>query len=537
MSRLVSKAKHAPSLVGASLLILILCFAFGLRLAFFFKTNRIVDEYISMLSIQAILDHGVPVLPSGLFYGPKGVLHSYIGALAAWVFGASEFVFGFPSVLAGVLAVSCIYRVGREWFSPVVGATAAMALAWLPSAVQWGGRVRMYSLWQLLSLVSVYLLVNGYLRESGRRARVAGIFVMLLAVLSHTLALLTLGGLAAGIAASWLISPSRAKPKVNLSFWEVLVIIILIIVIIILNPVAGPWGAQEKMSDAAQGDLTIQNVSERVLYLVAFTHEFVTWPLWPLTLFYAAGFIRLFLRLLKKSPTSGDWVAVSLYVLVLCAWSATSILSFIQRDRYLFGILPFYLLLASRELCSLGQAIAVSVRPFFSRSGAWGVAGVISLLLLVLLAPSTFRLMGDSDSRDDPRKMSYREFLVSENTSDYVAAYLYVRDHSSPDDTVAACHPAPSQWILGYADYYVVEYGAEVHQVGNEMVDNWAGTPLIDSPEKFALVLDNHTRVWYLLSEKCWEYHLGDEFKQLVQQNMQIVFDQSRMRVFVSSAD
>jgi 4-amino-4-deoxy-L-arabinose transferase-like glycosyltransferase len=464
-----------------------------------------------MLAIRAVLDRGVPVLPSGLFYGPKGLLHNYLGALAALVFGPSEFALCFPSVLAGVVAVCFIYRAGRDWFSPTVGLSAAVGLALLPSAVMWGGRVRMYGLWQSLSMVSVYLLITGYVGTLDRRARLWGIVMMLLAALTHTLALIILGGMVVAIVMSRLISPPASKRTLSFTLWEALAGIALVTIIILLDPFGGAWGAQGKLSDVAQGTISVQGVQERVLFLLAFTYEFVTWPLWPLTIFYAIGFISLCLRFVRRSAGSGDLVALSLYVLVLCAWLATSTLSYIQRDRYLFGILPVYLLLAVREVCILVKAsLAATRRPFF-RGGASGASIVVALLLVVLIAPSAVR-------------------TVNQEIDDLGTAYLYVRDTWSPGDLIAACHPAPSQWILGHVDYYVLEQGAEVH----DSVDNWTGAPWINNPEEFAAILDDKARVWYVADDLCWDAFLGAGLRQLVQQHMELALAQGGVRVFVS---
>jgi 4-amino-4-deoxy-L-arabinose transferase-like glycosyltransferase len=512
MSRSARESKRASDrLLEIGLLILVLWLAFGLRLAYFFRTNRIVDEYISMLAIQAVLDEGVPVLPSGLFYGPKGLLHSYLGALAALVFGPSEFALCFPSMLAGVVAVCYVYRAGRDWFSPTAGLSAAMSLSLLSSAVMWGGRVRMYGLWQTLSVISVYLIITGYVTAPDHRARLGGIVVMLLAVLTHTLALIILGGLVVAVVVCRLISPLGSKQAVSLIPWEILAGIVLVVIIILLDPFGGAWGAQGKLSDVARGALSMQSIQERVPFLLAFTYEFVTWPLWPLTIFYAIGFIRLFLRLVRRSTDPGDWVALSLYVLVLCAWLATSVLSYIQRDRYLFGIIPVYLLLAVREVCVLARTSLAATKLSFFRVGAPGATIVVSLLLVVLMIPSATG-------------------TVNQEIDDLGTAYLYVRDVWSPGDVIAACHPAPSQWILGRVDYYVIEQGAEVH----DGVDNWTGAPWINSPDKLAVILGNKARVWYVADDLCWERFLGAGFRQLVQQNMTLVFAQSGVRVFVS---
>jgi uncharacterized membrane protein len=510
MSGAVRKAKHTSRCLSLGLLILTLWFAFGLRLAHLLQTNRIVDEYTSMLSMQGILEQGIPILPSGRFYGPKGLLHGYIGALSALIFGSSELSLCFQSVAAGVVAVCYIYRVGRDWFSPTVGLSAAVALTWVPSAVQWGGRVRMYSLWQLLTLVAGHLILNGYFRKPDRRARAVGILVLMLSVLTHTLALFVLGGLAVGVLVSWLASPPRSRPTLAPSAWEVLAGLVLVVVIVVINPVSGPWGGQVKMSEVALGSVSIQNLEERVFFLLAYTREFVAWPLWPLTVFYAAGFIRLCLRLVWRSARLSDLTALSLYVLVLCVWFVTSIMAHIQRDRYLFAVIPFFLLLALKEFCSLIEALLAPVRLPLFLVGGRGASSIVSLLLVALLAPSTMAMLGEAGS-------------------DLAAAYGYVRDHWSNGDVVAACHPVPSQWLLGRTDYYAIEIYVGVR----EGVDVWVGVPLVETPKEFSTVLANHPRVWYVADDLCWDVYLGEDFRRFVEQNMQTVYNQDDARVFV----
>jgi uncharacterized membrane protein len=511
MVRGAGKAKQTANWYGVSLLILTLWFAFGLRLAHLLQTNRIVDEYTSMLSIQGILEHGIPVLPSGRFYGPKGLLHGYVGAFSTLVLGSSELALCFQSIVVGVITVCYIYRVGRDWFSPTVGLSAAVALTWVPSAVQWGGRVRMYGLWQLLTLIGVHLILNGYLRRLDRRARVIGILVMMLSVLTHTLALFALGGLAVSVLVPWFVSLPESRPALAPSVWEVLAGLMLVIAIVAINPIGGPWGGQAKMSEVAQGNVSIQNIQERVFFLLAYTHEFVTWPLWPLAVFYAVGFISLCLRWVRKSPRPGDLTALSLYILVLCIWFVTSIMAHIQRDRYLYAVIPFFILLALREFCPLVEALLTLVRLPLFRADGWGVSNVVSLLLIALLAPSSMAMIGEAGD-------------------DLAAAYGYVRDHWSDGDVVAACHPVPSQWFLGRTDYYAIEIYVGVR----EGIDVWVGAPLVDTQDEFAIILDNHPRVWYVADDLCWEVYLGAGFRQFVEQNMRMVRNKDGVQVFVS---
>lgn len=501
-------ARHKRLLLKLSFLGLAFCLAFGLRLLYVRQISPFVDEYISILATQAIIDHGTPVLPSGLFYGPKALLHSYIMALAFWLFGSSEFAARLPSVVAGVLAVGVIYRAGRDWFSPVVGFSAAVALTWLPAAVLWGGRARMYGLFQFLSLLGVYLLINGYLENRGRGARVAGMLIMLLAIFAHTLALIVLGSVVAGVIVSRWMAPAKSEPIWPPSWSEIGAGLILVGGVLLLNPMGGPWGAESRLSETAYGSFDLQT---RIFYLVAFTHQFVVWPLWPLTIFYATGFISLMLRLIKKSPIAGDRLALCLYSLIFCAWFVTSVISKFHDDRYLFGIVPFYLLLALREFCLMLKAVLKSVRFGSVRPGPFGLAGLISVLLIALFVPSIIQ-------------------LVTTDTFGFATAYRYVQDHWQAGDVVATCSPAPGQLVLNRTDYYVIQYGTEVSQ-GRDI---WTGAPLIDTPEKFAAVLADQPRVWFVVEKLCWERHFDADFVDVVYSNMEVAFDYKGMLVFVS---
>ncbi|HDQ70581.1 MAG TPA: hypothetical protein ENN19_00615 [Chloroflexi bacterium] len=516
MAQLSEKRAFDQNRVMVVFLIGVFWLAFALRWVYFLNTNRVVDEYISMLSIRAILVRGLPILPSGWLYGPKGLTHGYLGALSALAFGRSAFALCFQSVAAGMLAVSLIYRIGRDCSSADVGLSAAVALACLPSAVQWGGRVRMYSLWQLLSLLGVYLLVKGYLGVGGadRRARIGGLLAMSLAMLTHTLTLMALGGLLVGLGVAWIVSLRKRRPCSTLRFspGEILAVLFLVAVIVVSDPLGGPWGGRVKMSEVAlQGTLTMRHVQERLFYLVAYTHEFVTWPLWPLTIFYAEGFIRLGLNLLRirKAVTADDWAALSLYILLLVVWFTTGVTAHIQRDRYLFAILPFFLLLSLREIVAI-------VRLLGHTLGGLGNSGVlVAILLLALLTPSATRT------------------IRTDVIGDLSLAYRYVEEHWRPGDAIAAYHPAPSQWFLNRVDYYATDVGAGVH----DGVDAWAGAPWVPSPEAFALVLDAHGRVWYVVDDAYWDDYLGDAFKQFVRRRMRVAYHQSGVQVFVHDSN
>ncbi|HMR65158.1 MAG TPA: glycosyltransferase family 39 protein [Anaerolineae bacterium] len=491
----------------------ILWLAFSLRLTYVKQVSPFVDEYISMLAIESILEQGLPVLPSGFFYGPKALLHSYLGAIAVKLFGPLEFGGRYLSVVAGVLTVVLLYRIGRRWFSPNVGVLAAAALATLPSAVEWSGRVRMYGLVQLLALAGVFFLLEGSLKSNYYQGRMLGLVLLTAALFTHTVAFTVIAGLIIVIGSILLARFLKTKHLQKLWPREYLALGVLLAAVVIFNPLNNmAWGPQVQLSDLTQGSI---NLPDRASYLIAFTHQFVSWPLWPLSIFYGVGFVNLVLRFLKRQPLPEDAVSLSLYSLVLSIWLFTSLSVKFHHDKYLFVVIPFFLLLALREISSLFDLVLGS----FQKQTAFRASGVAYSLVLpsicgaALVMPSTLHLFGQDQYGFD-------------------AAFAYVQEQWQAGDVVGTCSPASSHLLLGQADYYIIQHGAESLQ----QRDVWTGAPLLDKPEKFMTVLQKHPRLWFVVEEFCFERHFDPEFRRLVSNTMRLEHDQSGVLVFLSTS-
>jgi 4-amino-4-deoxy-L-arabinose transferase-like glycosyltransferase len=133
--------------------------AFALRLAYLLHSHPFIDEFTTVLAAVAILERGLPVLPSGLFY-EHGLLFSYLDAPFVALAGEAGLfsVARLPSLLIGTATVPLLYWVGRRWLSPGAGLVAAALLAFSPEGIVWGGRARMYALAQLLVLILSFLV-------------------------------------------------------------------------------------------------------------------------------------------------------------------------------------------------------------------------------------------------------------------------------------------------------------------------------------------------------------------------------------------
>jgi 4-amino-4-deoxy-L-arabinose transferase-like glycosyltransferase len=86
------------------------------------------DEDLSGLAVRAILEKGVPELPSGMVYLRGGVF-SHLMAASASVFGFSEFALRLPAALFGIALIPVGYLFGATLFGRAVGLVTAAVLA------------------------------------------------------------------------------------------------------------------------------------------------------------------------------------------------------------------------------------------------------------------------------------------------------------------------------------------------------------------------------------------------------------------------
>ena len=193
---------------------LVLALALWLRWQFLSTVYPYPDEFVTLLAVQQILETGLPLLPSGLFY-EHGLLFSYLGASFSQLFGFSREVVRWASLLCGLLTIWLTWFMGRRWFSQSTGLMAAFILALAPTAILWSGRARMYALLQFLVLVSLYLAFMGIINKRAK-LRWFALLTFLGASLTHFLAVILVPPvLVALLAVAWTqtkFAPGSAIP-------------------------------------------------------------------------------------------------------------------------------------------------------------------------------------------------------------------------------------------------------------------------------------------------------------------------------------
>jgi mannosyltransferase len=169
---------------GALLLLLLL--AFAVRISGLTAQSMWRDEVdalrFSQSSMQILMSNFTRLGWNGpLFY----VLLRFWVGLA----GQTEFALRYFSLCPGVLGVALVYRLGRRWFTPLVGGMAALLMACSPYMVWYGQETKMYALLCALALAVIALYHRALINRDWRA------WVAVLALTWITISVHIMGGL------------------------------------------------------------------------------------------------------------------------------------------------------------------------------------------------------------------------------------------------------------------------------------------------------------------------------------------------------
>lgn len=170
---------------------LTLFLALGLRLYRLDVKGLWVDEIFTAIFASAANDLGTIVSRSLATPLPTPPLWFLITHAFVRAFGDGEFAVRLPSVLAGVLGVVAIYRVGKLLFNRQVGLVAAFLLATSPFHLLVAREGRFYAAVVFLSLVTIYCLIQG-MQSRQKRWWLGFVIATLLNMYIHLTTLLVL---------------------------------------------------------------------------------------------------------------------------------------------------------------------------------------------------------------------------------------------------------------------------------------------------------------------------------------------------------
>jgi mannosyltransferase len=189
-------------------LLLLLLFAFSLPLAGLTVQSMWRDEVDALRFSQAPLGTLVTNFSRPGWNGPL-----YYVLLRVWVAGTgrSAFSLRYLSLLSNLIGVATLYRLGRAWFSRVVGFAAALLMTCAPYMVWYAQEVKMYAMLPLLAIAILYLYRRAL---AGRDWRLWPLVVLLVWVLAglHVMGALIIPLLALLFCVWWPVSRPQLRP-------------------------------------------------------------------------------------------------------------------------------------------------------------------------------------------------------------------------------------------------------------------------------------------------------------------------------------
>jgi uncharacterized membrane protein len=179
------RAGQSPLLNPVVILAAIMVVATLLRLFRLGALGIVADEDISILAIDGILEHGYPLLPSGMIYLRLG-WYGYVVAAFGYVFGHEEIWLRLPAVLFNLAAIPLAYWFVARLFSKPLGLVVAALVALSPAEIEIARLVRMYSPFAFFYLLTALAIYRRYIDHTAKGS-VLPIVLALVTVITHQL--------------------------------------------------------------------------------------------------------------------------------------------------------------------------------------------------------------------------------------------------------------------------------------------------------------------------------------------------------------
>ncbi len=480
-----------------------------LRLIYLVRSAPWTDEYYTSLAIQMVAEKGVPIMPSGLVY-THGLPHSYAGAMLARLFGFSYAVARLPSLLISLPTLLLICHIGQRWFNTRAGSLATLLLALSPEAIQWGGTARMYALWQFFTLAAVYMMFEGLFKGRSTLMRAGALLALAGAMLCHLRTLLTIPAAVVGLGLTWWMTRRERgfqgwRPRL-LPWMEGLALAVLIASVMMFTLFERPSG----LADANQiRPVNWLNPIRVFADVLIGAQQFVVFPYLILTVLALTGNLALLVRWFRHQRNPHDPALLFLSATGLTVLVQFSLVSppIVRIPRYLFDILPLYLLIVARELDYIVSEIGDRIGGL--ANSAFGALPV--LFIVCLFAAPVFS-------------------VLTQPLSAIQEGFDYVREHWQPTDRVATPLPAVAYVALGRCDYFIAFENPFLWSRADGPVDPHLGLPWIGTADGLREVANEAPRLWIVVEKR-----YAEPYRAILGDRLTITFQHADAVVYVES--
>lgn len=536
---LTEKKRLGPETIWELLFLsVIIAIAIYLRLRYIQHYNPWIDEYSTMLAAKMITQKGIPIFPSGLFYD-HGIFYSYLAALCVKLGGFSETVMRLPSLVAAVLTIPSIYYIGRKWFSGAVGLLATVPYALMADVFIWGGRARMYGVLMLLVLWMIWFLYQITQATQGKKYSLLALFFFVMALLTHFNTAL----IVPPMVVAFILAESRVKGSVSIKrlakqYWfEAIGGAVIIAGSVLLKRLGQPKGTAVYAPGQTQRGLEAILDPLQVI-LKSYTKIAIGWddglglfvqyfshPDWlPLVILLAVAAGLVVYRWRRDGGKLTAQTRTLMFLVVIWLGSLTEILTLVSKDRrdpkYLVMLFPVLAIIAAAVLAQIvnrlkNRAMPPSMLPAVNRLYPVFMALTIGGLAAIYLPGSFLIFTG--------QELGYNH------------TFRYVDDHLQQDDVVITALTSACALYLDKCHYYATQFPAQrrMLDVGDTVVDRWAGAELLQDTKRFKTLLKTHDRLWFVADRWRLETYYDVEFRNLIFNQMTAVKENENSIAFL----
>lgn len=444
--------------------ILVIIFALT-AIGFYLRFNNLgdkpfwFDEAVTSYAAIGLLEHGTPVLPSGVDYN-RALLNTYLIALSFNIFGISEFSARIVSVIFGTLSIPLVYLLGKE-LGKRTGLIAALIITFSAFEILWAQQARMYAQFQFFYLLTAYLFYMG-LKKDNSKLFLLSVVPFILAWYSHRLSLCFIPVAAACI----LLYKRRDFLKNKYFVYAILGIMGLAFVYMIATgktpldylPSTVPGWAQHTILH-----YVFAFVLSTLLILVAISST-ISLILWKFEIHEDRTLLYFILNFFIP------FIFLSLY-----PW---------KFYRYAFFIFPFLVILAAHAIDF--YALQNGVNTIWNQLSnklklRWELlinmkkVIIIMFILLLFIQISSDIYLNSQDCAD-----------ITAGRDNWKKAGEFVKEHLDDDDKVATTVSLATLYYAGRVDYMICQH--ECHQYTNSdgvLVDWYAGIIILNNYDLF----------------------------------------------------
>jgi 4-amino-4-deoxy-L-arabinose transferase-like glycosyltransferase len=485
-----------------------------------------VDEFLSLLSMKMILEKGLPILPTGIFHG-KGIVYAYLGAGVATIFQFKIEIIRYLSLVFGVLTIPVAYLATyalfrRQWAAFL----AAVVMTIYPTAIIWGGRVRMYSLAEMLVFL---LILFSWLSLAGQKGRAWSLILapltLVIAILTHPVTVVIAPALALALALTfWRLNRPRLA---NFKAWRG---IALLAAVIIFASLLSYWLGHEpgEMRQWQEEASVLANISRALLDL-RLLRNFYNYFLIPenitATILALIGLVGLAFKIKRRTLTQIDDAAIFIYTQLAAIFLGLYILvpSDVRDERHNFIVLmPFLTLALAYGAVTLTDSWPQKYVTVRKIPAGWLVSGFYVALVVVFFIQQT-------------PAINTILFVETRDTYRYDEAFEQVNQRMAPGDALMSVLPAAAYLYRGPLDYYANQHKPRFleNPATGQQVDYYTGGIYLASVEEFSQALDQPGKLWFVIDEERLLDNYSAGFSQEVLHQMALVERLDNMLILV----